>query len=77
MQHQSMTVYFCNADYLYVSCADLYDYNMELVETLLTDPYSVLSVMDEALNRAQHSLLEDFTISQQQYMVVKIYLLIC
>lgn len=55
--------------FCYYSCSDLYDYNMEVVDTLLTDPYPVLQEMDQALISAQFRVLDEFTTSQRQYMV--------
>lgn len=58
----------CNSSFI-SSCSDLYDYNMELVETLLSDPYEILNAMDVAIKTAQLKLLDEYTPSQQQYMV--------
>ena len=57
---------------VFSSCSELYDAHLELVETLLSQPYQILDAMELAVITAQHRVMDDFTASQQQYMVGKI-----
>ena len=54
---------------VFSSCSELYDAHLELVETLLSQPYQILDAMELAVITAQHRVMDDFTASQQQYMV--------